>query len=56
MKPSEPFPITSPRYDAVLDVNTGILTITRNDKNGKLSYEQAREMMPKICEGKNDHK
>ena len=40
--PSKPISITSPRYDGVLDVKTGILTITRNDKDGKLLYEQVK--------------
>lgn len=38
--PSEPRSIKSPRYDATLNVATGIVTFTRNDESGRLSLEE----------------
>lgn len=38
--PSEPRPIKPIRYDATLNVATGIVTFTRNDESGRLSLEE----------------
>ena len=45
-EPSKPRTIQPPRYDGVLDVQKGILSVERNDKDGKLSYEQLAEIIP----------
>ena len=54
-EPSKPRSIQPPRYDGVLDVQKGILSVERNDKDGKLSYEQLAEIIPTEIRGiKND--
>ena len=40
VSPSEPIPIHPVRYDATLNVATGIITFTRNDESGRLSLEE----------------
>ena len=45
-EPLKPRSIQPPRYDGVLDVQKGILSVERNDKDGKLSYEQLAEIIP----------
>lgn len=44
LEPSEPRPITPPMWSGVLDVQKGTLTITRDDENGKLTYEDIKQL------------
>lgn len=39
-------PIKPPMYSGTLDLVTGILCIKRDDKNGKMAYEDVIKMIP----------
>lgn len=39
-------PIKPPMYSGTLDLVTGILCIKRDDKNGKMTYEDVIKMIP----------
>ena len=45
--PSQPIDIKSPMYRAELDVKTGILTVARDDENGTMPYDIAKEYLKK---------
>lgn len=45
--PSQPIAIKPPMYCGVFNVQTGTLTVWRDDENGKLTYEQAKPYLPK---------
>lgn len=54
-QPTEPRQIQPPRYDAVVDPIKMTVTIIRNDKDGKLSYEKVKEFMPVKIEEVKDN-
>jgi hypothetical protein len=43
-------PIKPPMYSGTLDLVTGILCIKRDDKNGKMTYEDVIKMIPSHIE------
>ena len=43
-QPMPPKHIQSPRYDAKVDATSGVVTIYRNDKDGKLSLEEVEKL------------
>lgn len=48
MSPSEPRPIKPIRYDATVNISTGVITFTRNDESGKLSKEEVDKYYSKM--------
>jgi len=48
VSPSEPRPIKPIRYDATVNISTGVITFTRNDESGKLSKEEVDKYYSKM--------
>lgn len=46
-QPSEPRPIKPPMYRATVDLKTQTLTVTRDDENGNMSYDEVKSWLKK---------